>query len=69
MSFIDWNNNGKIDPEDIAISMILDAENDGYDNDEDVEQPIVNRKSKHGCLTTMLIFVCSVVGFILMVVK
>jgi len=49
MPFIDWNNDGKIDPVDIGISMAMEPD----DSDGGVETlpPISNRKPTTGCLT------------------
>lgn len=70
MPFIDWNNNGKIDPTDIGIGIALDSEseNSTHDDNEDPLQPKRKRKPNHGCLTTVLIFVCGIVFLVLVVV-
>ena len=52
MPFIDWNNNGKIDPVDIGISIATEDEH----NCDDVGTPISDshQKPTTGCLTTVL---------------
>jgi len=51
MPFIDWNGNGRIDPEDIAISIALD------DDDEVTPLPEIKPKPQAGCLASVMIFV------------
>ena len=34
MPFIDWNNNGKIDPTDIGIGIALDSESENDTHDD-----------------------------------
>lgn len=54
MPFIDWNNDGKIDPVDIGISMAM--ESDDSDGGNETLPPESNRKPAIGCLTTILTF-------------
>ena len=62
MPFIDWNGNGEIDPDDIAISIALD--DDDYDN-----HPSKTRKpSNRGCATSMLTFI-GIILFIILVIS
>ena len=68
MPFIDWNNNGKIDPTDIGIGIALDSKNDMHDDNEGPLQPERKRKPNHGCLTTVLTFVCGIVFLVLVLV-
>ncbi|MFA5675605.1 MAG: hypothetical protein WDA65_03700 [Christensenellales bacterium] len=63
MPFIDWNNNGKIDPTDIGISIGLDSE-----YSEDAPQPESKRKLHNGCFLTALIFVLGIVILALVIV-
>ena len=56
MPFIDWNGNGEIDPDDIAISIALD---DDYDN----PPPKLKKQSNPGCVTSIL----SLLGIIFLI--
>lgn len=56
MPFIDWNGNGEIDPDDIAISIAMD---DDYDD----PLPKSKKQSNSGCATSML----TLLGFILLI--
>ena len=55
MPFIDWNKNGKIDPEDIGISIASESNDDIGDVPP---SPEVKRKPGMGCLTTSIIIIC-----------
>lgn len=59
MPFIDWDNNGKIDPTDIAISIMMDDENENK-NDNNVPPPEPKHKNERGCLTSII----TMVGFV-----
>ena len=48
MVFMDWNSNGKIDPDDIAINIAFD------DNDEEVGYSVEKKKPNTGCLVSAL---------------
>lgn len=65
MPFIDWNNNGKIDPVDIGISVGTEIGNDD-DGIETLpsESP---QKSATGCLATVMTFfsILAIVAFFL----
>lgn len=52
MPFIDWNNDGKIDPVDIGISIAVESKTS--DDGDDTMPPEVNRKPAAGCLTTIM---------------
>lgn len=55
MPFIDWNNNGEIDPVDIGISMAMES-----DDTDDAEETLPSEsphKPAAGCLTTIMTFI------------
>lgn len=35
--FVDWNGNGRIDPEDIAISLAIAEEQEETEDDDDIQ--------------------------------
>ena len=35
--FVDWNGNGRIDPEDIAISLAIAEEQEETEEDDDIQ--------------------------------
>lgn len=60
MPFIDWNNNGEVDTEDIAISIAMMDDEDKYEKEVLPE----NRKPGCGCLTSAVMILCFTVLFI-----
>ena len=62
---IDWNNNGKIDPEEFVLTdiMLEDAEKDAADEDPTQR---TGRSKGAGCLTGLMILAVAVVVGILL---
>ena len=62
---IDWNNNGKIDPEEFVLTEIMleDAEKDAADADATQR---TGRSKGAGCLTGLMILAVAVVVGILL---
>ena len=52
MPFIDWNGNGEVDPEDIAISIAFED-----DEDDDLLPSKKKQGRERGCLTSLIIII------------
>ena len=62
MPFIDWNGNGKIDYDDIAISIMLEDDDDEYEDDTKSNKS--KQKPSTGCLTHLITFLSVVLTLI-----
>jgi len=68
MRFIDWNNNGEIDPEDIAIDVALDDDNKKIPPSQEPTREPYKVGTGCGCLTGTLTFLIAATAFVLVIV-